>query len=224
MHTHTHAHTHIHNFHIQVSTHTHTCTCMCLSAGVCACMCVCVRARTYECMFVCVRAYVCVCVCACVRVYTSVYLCVFDRVCLSTFRGTVLLFAFFHHNKFFFFSQQCIQERLPSIETLVHDDFVSTICPPLFPSTSIIFCFFFLFNNTFKKGFRWHTSIWRLPVMGWLRLVGSIKSWVSFAKEPYKRDNILQTRPRILSILLEATHSNLPSLFCGSQKYIPPGD
>jgi len=38
--------------------------------------------------------------------------------------------------------------------------------------------------------------------MGWLRLVGSIKLYVSFAKEPYKRDNTLQKRPRILSILL----------------------
>ena len=31
--------------------------------------------------------------------------------------------------------------------------------------------------------------------MGWLRLVGSLKSSVSFAKEPYKRDCILQKRP-----------------------------
>jgi len=38
--------------------------------------------------------------------------------------------------------------------------------------------------------------------MGWLRLVGSIKSYISFAKEPYKRDNILQKRPIILSTLL----------------------
>jgi len=38
--------------------------------------------------------------------------------------------------------------------------------------------------------------------MGWLRLVGSIKLQVSFAKEPYKRDDILQKRPVILSILL----------------------
>ena len=30
--------------------------------------------------------------------------------------------------------------------------------------------------------------------MGWLRLVGSFKSWVCFAKEPYKRDDILQKR------------------------------
>jgi len=38
--------------------------------------------------------------------------------------------------------------------------------------------------------------------MGWLQLVGSIKLQVSFAKKTYKRDNILQKRPVILSILL----------------------
>jgi len=38
--------------------------------------------------------------------------------------------------------------------------------------------------------------------MGWLWLVGSIKLYVSFAKEPYKRADILQKRPVILSILL----------------------
>jgi len=38
--------------------------------------------------------------------------------------------------------------------------------------------------------------------MGWLWLVGSMKLQVSFAKGPYKRDDILQKRPVILSILL----------------------
>ena len=38
--------------------------------------------------------------------------------------------------------------------------------------------------------------------MGWLRLVGSLKTWVSFAKEPYKRDSILERRPIILRSLL----------------------
>jgi len=33
--------------------------------------------------------------------------------------------------------------------------------------------------------------------MGWLRLVGSLKLYVSFAKEPYKRGHILQKRPII---------------------------
>jgi len=42
--------------------------------------------------------------------------------------------------------------------------------------------------------------------MGWIRLVGSLKSQVSFAKEPYKRDDILQKRPIILrSLLIVAT-------------------
>ena len=50
--------------------------------------------------------------------------------------------------------------------------------------------------------------------MGWLSLVGSIKILVSFAKEPYKRDNILQKRPIILSyLLIVATpyHHSLPT-------------
>ena len=38
--------------------------------------------------------------------------------------------------------------------------------------------------------------------MGWLRLVGSFKSQVSFAKEPYKRDDILQKRHTVLRRLL----------------------
>jgi len=38
--------------------------------------------------------------------------------------------------------------------------------------------------------------------MGWLWLVGSIKLQISFAKEPYKRDNILHKRRITLSILL----------------------
>ena len=40
----------------------------------------------------------------------------------------------------------------------------------------------------------------------WLRLVGSLKFQVFFAKEPYKRDYILQTRPIIWrSLLIVAT-------------------
>jgi len=42
--------------------------------------------------------------------------------------------------------------------------------------------------------------------MGWLRFVSSLKLQVSFAKEPYKRDDILQKRPIILrSLLIVAT-------------------
>jgi len=42
--------------------------------------------------------------------------------------------------------------------------------------------------------------------MGWLRWVGSLKLQVSFAKEPYKRDNILQKRlTNLRSLLIAAT-------------------
>jgi len=49
-------------------------------------------------------------------------------------------------------------------------------------------------------------SSWRFmnAAMGWLRLVGSLKLEVSFAKEPYKRDDILQKRPIMLRSLLIA--------------------
>ena len=42
--------------------------------------------------------------------------------------------------------------------------------------------------------------------MEWLRLVSSLKLYVSFAKEPYKKDEILQKRPIIWrSVLIIAT-------------------
>ena len=50
--------------------------------------------------------------------------------------------------------------------------------------------------------------------MGWLRLVASFKLYVSFAKEPYKRDDILQKRPIILrSLLLVATLYQIGYIF-----------
>jgi len=43
--------------------------------------------------------------------------------------------------------------------------------------------------------------------MGWLRLLGSFKLSFFFAKDPYKRDYILQKRPMILqSLLIEPYH------------------
>jgi len=50
-------------------------------------------------------------------------------------------------------------------------------------------------------------AIGRDSIIGWLWLVGSIRLYVSFAKEPYKRDYILQKRPVILSILLSVATS-----------------
>ena len=59
-------------------------------------------------------------------------------------------------------------------------------------------------------------TISRLGWLRWLRLVGSFKLYVAFAKEPYKRDDILQRRPIILrSLLTVAT----PYDFSKSQLY-----
>jgi len=42
--------------------------------------------------------------------------------------------------------------------------------------------------------------------MWWLPLVGSSKLYVTFAKEPYEKDYILQKRPIVLrSLLIEGT-------------------
>jgi len=50
--------------------------------------------------------------------------------------------------------------------------------------------------------------------MGWLWLVGSIKLQVSFVKEPYKRDSVLQKIPIILSILLTVATPCLNRGYC----------
>ena len=55
--------------------------------------------------------------------------------------------------------------------------------------------------------------------MGWLRLVGSLKLQVSFAEEPYQRDDILRERPIILrSLLIVATSYGRPRILQGKQK------
>jgi len=58
-----------------------------------------------------------------------------------------------------------------------------------------------------------HVTNIKESIMRWLRLVGSRKTYVSFAKEPYDRDDILQKRPIILrSLLLEATPYSISRL------------
>ena len=59
------------------------------------------------------------------------------------------------------------------------------------------------------------TEMWQKRPMGWLRVVGSFKLQVSFAKEPYKRDYILQKRPVILkSLRIVATPYKLELELC----------
>jgi len=57
-----------------------------------------------------------------------------------------------------------------------------------------------------RHGSIYYIQDMNLFTMGWLRLVGSFKCHVSFAKEPDKRDYILQKRHVILrSLLIVAT-------------------
>jgi len=52
--------------------------------------------------------------------------------------------------------------------------------------------------------------------MGWLPLIGSLKLQVSFAKEPYKRGDILQKRPILFrSLIIVATP--YASNYCNQQ-------
>ena len=51
--------------------------------------------------------------------------------------------------------------------------------------------------------------------MGWLRLVGSIKLKVSFAKERYKRDYILQKKTYNLIEPADRSHPIFVSCVCG---------
>ena len=63
-------------------------------------------------------------------------------------------------------------------------------------------------------GGRWYS----IKGTGWLRLIGSFKSQVSFAKEPHKRDLYSPKKPMILrSLLIVATpYPALLSVFCDS--------
>jgi len=61
----------------------------------------------------------------------------------------------------------------------------------------ILLCISFLENMYF---------LGNVSTIGWLRLGDSFKLLVSFAKEPYTRDDILQKRPMMLrSLLIVAT-------------------
>ena len=68
----------------------------------------------------------------------------------------------------------------------------------MFSLSMMMYC---VYRQTYRRlQIGWHSISILWGGFGWL--VASIKLQVSFAKEPYKRDDILQKRPIILSILL----------------------
>ena len=78
-------------------------------------------------------------------------------------------------------------------------------------------------TNSHTKPHRMYPYMWSqktphsvsclVAIMGWLWLVRSIKLQVSFAKEPYERDDILHKTPIILSILLAEATPHVNCLF-----------
>jgi len=67
------------------------------------------------------------------------------------------------------------------------------------PMDDLVSC---VYESQMKRAMRVYTRCTSATAMGWLRLVASIKLYVSFAKEPYNRDNILQKRRIIWSMLV----------------------
>ena len=74
---------------------------------------------------------------------------------------------------------------LSHCNTLQHDKFLTNIATPVVCLCDFVYLRMYSFLGVLRC------------ITGWLRLVGSLKLQVSFAKEPYKRDYILQKRPII---------------------------
>jgi len=77
----------------------------------------------------------------------------------------------------------------------------------------MISIFFFLHEESLGEISSSLYPFYSISEMRWLRLVGSLNLQVSFAKELYKRDNILYKRPIILRSLLTVATPYLSSIY-----------
>jgi len=155
---------------------------------VCACVCVQVFVRVYACVCVHVFIYVCtcvsVCVCVCVRQYVCMHACMHVRVFMCM---CICMYA-------------CMCVRM-YVYACMH--VCLYVCMHVCMYLSVYICICACSEHT---GIHVCTDVSMNQAMVWLRLVGSLKLYVSFAKEPYKRDHTLQKRPIILrSLLIKAT-------------------
>ena len=146
----------------------------CVFMCVCVCVCVCCWAGVMASICVYVHAYVCkrTCVCVCVSVC----------VCVLYWTRVVSLIGIY--------VRVCIASVCLCV--CVYCVCVSMCVCVLRLCVHVCVCI---------------ASVCLVPVtvtrtMGWLRLVCSFKLYVSLAKEPYKKDDILQKRPTILRSLL----------------------
>jgi len=155
---------------------------------------VCIYVCTYACMYVCM--YMCMCVC----MHVCTYICMFVR-------GHVCMHVFAIYNI-------AISDNAHTEGTTIRVCGCVWVCVGVSESVCMIDLVECPINkscHTFKK-ITWeitHSCAWNdstQPVMGLLRLVGSLKSQVSFAEySPFYRA-LLQKRPMILrSLLIVAT-------------------
>ena len=176
---------------------------------MCVCVCVLVCVRFCVCVRVCVCVYVGICVCMCVYVCVCVCVCVCVRSQNLKPSSSILTRYAPMKSRHLFHPRKICELSPPHsntphaathCNTLQHTATHCTLCNtrPLSPA---------LTNTRHKISSPYSRSI---QTMGWLRLVDSLKSKVSFAKEPYKRDYILQKRPMILRSLLIVAIPYLP--------------
>jgi len=130
------------------------------------------------CARVCFVVGVCVCVCVCVCACACVCVCVCVCVCARVLRIWFFVYMSLHYvyTSFMMWLDICQLQIW----------FYNLICISVNLWVDIYSCHY----------------LWLDIYMGCLWLVGSIKLYVSFAKEPYKRDDILQKRHIILRRLL----------------------
>jgi len=172
--THTQTYTYIH-IHICICTLPHIIPSHCKRSASCWRELASVRRNTLVCWYLCHKKYVCVCVC--VRVCKRDR----ERAYEKETDTRTHMDAPWRYNVLRYNVLSCHVALRPLWETRLH-------------SRECVCC-------------SWHniyicattrqclvTAPWRRN-MGWLRWVGSFKWWVSFAKQPYKRDDILQKRP-----------------------------
>ena len=129
-------------------------------------------------------ARVCVRVCACARVCARVCVCMYVRVHVCMCACTCA----------------CVCEQI----------YACTCACVCLRACAHVYCNIFMYIHSFSVfgcvslSLHVNTLRYKMLDMGWLQLVSSLKLQVFFAKETYKRDNILQKRPIISRNLLIA--------------------
>jgi len=150
-------------------------------------------------MCVCVHRYLCAHtrVCVCVRERDHVCMCVWERLCV---RMCVCVCMYMSNE------QRLLGEHNTHTHTLSLSLSHTHTHPMARVQNGRIFvCMSHGYARINEKPYSrtCRRGLYSFETMGWLWIVGSIKLYVSFEKETYKRDDILQKRRIILSIIRE---------------------